>query len=223
MLTTPTHPYAYRLFHYLWVYRLPKSLLSRWPVVSKINAAIIDYRRIFKAAVQQSMRVYVKYKFQLLSEKCRDILILRTPKMSPTIHQGGVTVTWAMPRIATYTSSCFLYWHFGSSYRFSVLMTTTTEGMHPSPSINTHHHTKESTIARLLGSLRSRSSSLAYVGQLGFENWLAFLPLITPYVRRDCGAGNSLKHNKLYHISHFLPSYHGGPYTFREMSPALSM
>lgn len=75
------------------------------PVVSKFNAAIINYRRILKAAVQQSMRVYVKYTFQLLSEKCRDILILRTPETSPTIHQGEETVTWAMPPIGTYTST----------------------------------------------------------------------------------------------------------------------
>lgn len=108
LIHTRTDYYTLSSFMNLQVAQiLVDSLLSCWPVVSKFNAAIIDYGRILKAAVQQIMRVCKVHVSITLRKVQRHSRIVDTQNVTDDSSRG--TVTWAMPSIATYTSSCSLF------------------------------------------------------------------------------------------------------------------
>lgn len=126
-------------------------------------------------------KVHISITFRKLN---RPSQIADTQNVTDDSSRG--TVTWAMPPIAKYASSCFLCWHLWiqvpilGTHDYYVEVHTT-EGIHSSSSIRTHHYRKEP--ARLVIKILFSGAH----GHLGFEDWLTFCLSSSYMFCRDCG------------------------------------
>lgn len=184
-----TYPYAYRLLHSFIIHEftsyiiLLDSLLSRWSVVSKFSAEIIDFQANTQGGsatkdedVCEVCTIHISITFQKSAETISDC-------RHPNRHRRFIKKDSYLGNAAycDHTPLAVIFMGMTLSVHLWLLLCqiTSTQGMHPYPTINKYPPSSHTKRVDNCTASRVRILFSGAHGTTGiFEDWLAFLSLV---------------------------------------------